>query len=59
VCERLFTPICQQVGLAGATVELLRSEMRAPFVSRAHPERLLTFLAECCAGHHNGMQDLH
>lgn len=37
-------------GLAGATVELLRQEMRSPFVTHAHPELLLDFLQELVEG---------
>ena len=45
-------------GLGGATVELLRADMQAPFVSRAHPELLLAFLKEATEGHFEPMQDL-
>ena len=45
-------------GLSGATVALLRADLHAPFVTRAHPDLLLRFLKETCEGHFAPMQDL-
>lgn len=45
-------------GLKGATVELLRADMEAPFKTLAHPALLLSFLKEMCEGHYEPMQDL-
>ena len=45
-------------GLAGATIEVLKADLHADFVTRAHPEPLLRLLKEMCEGHHEQMQDL-
>jgi len=45
-------------GLAGATIELLKADLHAPFLTRAHPEQLLRLLKEMCEGHYEPMQDL-